>query len=153
MARRLKELRATHQALKERIDQFKSRVRDAERVAARTGLLSSLPSTAGTATAEATHVQITKEALAEREERTLGYAESRIGDYISIGSSTLDSLRTQRSLLKGAQRRVLDAGTSLGISQSLMRIIHRRTAQDRYVFYGGLVVVFLVIYLCWKYIL
>lgn len=147
-------MRASQQALKERIDQFKGKVKEAERTSARTGLLSSSSVTTGAgAAADVTHVQITKEALAEREERTLGYAESRISDYISMGSNTLDSLRTQRSLLKGAQRRVLDAGTSLGISQSLMRIIHRRTAQDRYIFYGGVTAVFIVIYLCWKYII
>lgn len=147
-------MRANQKTLKERIDQFKSKVKEAERTLARTGLLSSPPLNTGAGTpTDATHVQITKEALAEREEHILGYAEGRLSDYISLGSSALDSLRTQKSLMKGAQRRVLDAGTSLGISQSVMRIIHRRTAQDRYIFYGGVIAIFIVMYLCWKYII
>lgn len=84
--------------------------------------------------------------------QTLSYAENRLNEYIHIGSSTLDSLRSQKNMLKGAQRRVLDAGMQLGIGQQLMRVISRKTAQDRWIFYAGLLVIILTIYLVWKYL-
>lgn len=155
MFRRLKELRVAHERFKETLSGYKVQVREAENAHARTTLLArptgdgNRPISDGT---RPTSIPLTTELMAEREHHILGQAEGRLGEYISLGSNTLDSLRNQRAIMKGAQRRVLDVGTSLGISQSIMRIVSRRTAQDRYIFYGGVILIFLTIYLCWKYI-
>lgn len=147
-SRRVLELKGEHQGLREALERIKAQVREGERSAARAQLLAA-PSTVERAATTAT---VTAAALEEREESTVRYAETRLGEYISIGGSTLDALKVQRQTLKSAQRRVLDAGTRLGLGQSLMRIISRRTAQDRYIFYTGVVGTFLAIYFCWRYI-
>ena len=61
----------------------------------------------------------------------------------------MGALRDQRSVLKGAHRRVLDIASSLGVSSSLMRIIERRTTGDRIIVYGGSLVVLLVLGVAW----
>ncbi len=141
---RLKGFKADYEASKGRLEACKAQWRELERSRTRTALFATPSQSAASA--------LTEEALAEREDATLGYAESRINDYVTIGTGTLDSLRTQRAMLKSTQRRLLDAGTRLGLSQSVMRVISRRTAQDRYIFYTGVIVVFIVIYLCWRYL-
>ena len=148
--RKLKELKSTHQRIKERVDGIKSEIKEAERISDRSALLGNPASTSASATTLSN--QLTEDSLREREDGTMRYAETRLNDYISIGTSTLDGLRLQRQTLKSAQKRVFDAGTSLGVSQSLMRIISRRTSQDRYIFYAGVIVTIIVIYLCYKYL-
>lgn len=148
MGRRLKELRGEHEALKARLEQIKTRLRASERATTRAALFSTPSSTASASAA----ADITEAILAAKEDATLRHAETSIGEYISLGTNTLDSLRGQRALLKGTQRRILDAGTRLGLSQSVMRVISRKTAQDRLIFYLGVVTVLGVMYLCWKYL-
>lgn len=126
---------------------MKAQMASLERTTQRTALLGPPSGTPQSST------QMTEELLRDREDSTLRYAENRISEYIAMGTSTLDSLRLQKSTLKGAQRRVLDASSRLGISRSLMKIIQRKTNQDRYIFYTGVIVIFLVIYFCWRYIL
>jgi Golgi SNAP receptor complex protein 2 len=134
------------QKLKDVIEIQKQQNREAERATARTALLASGEQPRVTPT-------LTEVALQEREDATLRYSDNRLGEYITLGGGVLDSLRNQKGMMKTANRRVLDAGTSLGLSQSVMRVISRRTRQDRYIFYTGVVVVFLVIYWCWRYII
>ncbi|PJF17550.1 hypothetical protein PSACC_02649 [Paramicrosporidium saccamoebae] len=122
---RIKELRAEHQSLKDSVERFRAKCKESERATVRTALL-----TPGTVRPT---VALTEAALQEREDSTLRYASHQMDEYITIGTGTLDSLRTQRGALKSAQRRVLDVGTTLGLSQSVMRVISRRTAQDRYI--------------------
>lgn len=130
--RKVKELRAEHQVLKEQLERYKVK----ERAADRSALLGS----------PRVEMNLTETTVKAHEDTTLRYAESRIEEYINIGTSTLDSLKGQRNIMKSTQRRVLDAGAQLGISQSVMRIISRRTAQDRYIFYGGVIFTLLVLY-------
>ena len=54
-------------------------------------------------------------------------------------------MREQRAVLKGAHRRVLDVGASLGLSSTLMRVIERRTTGDRIIVYGGMASVLLLL--------
>lgn len=125
--RKLKGLRAEHQELKDKLERHKTRTREHERATERSALLSRNTPTLAS---------LTEAAVQERESTTLRYAEGRLDEYINVGNVTLDSLRNQRNLLKSTQRRVLDAGAQLGISQSVMRVISRRTTQDKWIFYG-----------------
>ena len=69
---------------------------------------------------------------------------------IDSGRNILGNLRDQKGILKDAQRKVLDVMNTLGLSNTVMRLIERRTAQDKWIFWGGvaitLVVMTLVIY-------
>jgi len=52
------------------------------------------------------------------------------------GYAVLDNLRSQKSSLKNAHRRLLDVTNMLSLSNTLMRVIERRTTKDRFLFYG-----------------
>ena len=68
-----------------------------------------------------------------------------VDELAAFGEGVLASLREQRGMLKGAHRRVLDVGATLGLSSTLMRVIERRTAGDRIIVYGGMGVVLLLL--------
>jgi Golgi SNAP receptor complex protein 2 len=72
-----------------------------------------------------------------REGDFLKRTEGQLDEYIGRGMAVLDNLVEQRGFLKDAQRKVLDAGNTLGLSRDTIRFIERRTTQDKYIFYGG----------------
>lgn len=74
-------------------------------------------------------------------------AHRGVDDMLMTGNSTLDSLRSQREKLKGAHKRILDIGNTLGLSNHTMRWIENRISQDKYVLYIGMVVTLLVIFI------
>lgn len=59
-----------------------------------------------------------------------------LDDIWETGNAVLDGLRTQRSVLKKAHRRLLDVTSMLSLSNSVMRLIERRSTQDKFIFYG-----------------
>ena len=63
---------------------------------------------------------------------------------IFTGGNILDSLRNQRETLKGASRRILDIGNTLGLSNHTMRLIERRLSEDKYVVFGGMFITLLI---------
>src|SRR5690606_37577191 len=81
-----------------------------------------------------------------RENNFLQHSHDQLDQYLMKGREVLDNLQDQRSILKGAQRRLYNIGTTLGISGDTIRMIERRAKRDKWVFYGG-IVVFLVF--CW----
>lgn len=74
-------------------------------------------------------------------------AHRGVDDMIMTGHGVLDSLRSQRETLKGAQKRILDIGNTLGLSNHTMKIIEKRISEDKYVLFGGMGVTLLVIIL------
>lgn len=61
-------------------------------------------------------------------------------DLLNHGQEILTNLRTQRISLKGIRGRVSDIASKLGLSTTVMKMIERRGAEDRYLLYGGMVV-------------
>lgn len=45
----------------------------------------------------------------------------------------------------------MDAAVSLDVGKSLVRIIGRRSKEDKIIFYCGLFVLIIVFYLCWRF--
>lgn len=72
-------------------------------------------------------------------------AHRGVDDMLMTGNNALDSLRSQRDKLKGAHKRILDIGNTLGLSNHTMRLIEKRISEDKYVLYIGMVVTVLVI--------
>jgi len=68
-------------------------------------------------------------------------------DLLAQGATVLDSLRDQRDMLKGIQRRVLDVAATLGMSNTVMRLIERRQEGDKWVLLGGMLLTCLVMFL------
>lgn len=62
-----------------------------------------------------------------------------------LGHNVLGSLHSQRDTLKGAHRRILDIGNTLGLSNHTMKLIERRIHEDKYVVFGGMAVTTLII--------
>ena len=58
----------------------------------------------------------------------------------------LEALGQQRSALKGIERKVLDLANTLGVSNSVMRVIERRQLVDKAIVYGGML---LTLWLLW----
>lgn len=74
-------------------------------------------------------------------------AHQGVDDMLMTGNSALDNLRSQREKLKGAHRRILDIGNTLGLSNHTMRIIEKRISEDKYVLYVGMAVTLLIIFI------
>lgn len=68
-------------------------------------------------------------------------------DLLGQGSSILENLREQRSTLKGAQKKMLDVLNTLGMSNTVIRLIERRSEGDKYILIGGMLVTCLLMWL------
>lgn len=102
-----------------------------------------------------------------REHSFIQNTDARLDDFIAHGRAVLDDLVDQRTVLKGTQRRLLDAANTLGLSRDVIGWIERRrcvelfrvvpqliqivSTQDMYIFFGGAVFTFFCFYLIWHY--
>jgi len=77
---------------------------------------------------------------------------SNIDDMIASGSNILHSLRDQKGILKGAQKRLMDIGNTLGLSNTVMRLIEKRGHTDKYILFGGMTLFCVLMFLIWKYL-
>ncbi len=89
--------------------------------------------------------RINKSALFRDYIFNLQNANRGVDDLIHSGSSILDSIRDQGSRIKGARRRLLDIGNTLGLSNTTMKYIERRAREDKYILICGMVVTLIVI--------
>jgi len=83
-----------------------------------------------------------REQYALHEHSFLQGAEARLDDFLAQGREVLDNLVDQRNVLKGTQRRLRDAATTLGLSRDVIGWIDRRSTQDMYIFWAGAVFTF-----------
>ncbi|XP_065079555.1 probable Golgi SNAP receptor complex member 2 [Ochlerotatus camptorhynchus] len=74
-------------------------------------------------------------------------AHRGVDEMLWTGSNILDGLKNQRDTLKGAKKRILDFGNTLGLSNQTMKMIERRLVEDKYVMVGGMIVTLLIIVL------
>jgi Golgi SNAP receptor complex protein 2 len=75
-----------------------------------------------------------------------------VDDYIARGQAVLGDLGTQREMLKNTQMRLYTVANTLGISGDTIRMIERRALQDKWIFYGGVIIFFLFVWLCLHYL-
>lgn len=74
-------------------------------------------------------------------------ANRNVDDLISSGGSILDNLRDQRNRLKGTRRRILDVVNHLGMSNTVMRLIEKRSHQDKFILFGGMILTCIIMIL------
>ena len=86
-----------------------------------------------------------------RENTSLQSSTQGLDNLIDQGHGILASLRDQRSILKNAHRKMLDVMTTLGLSNTVMRLIERRSTQDKFLMFGGMIlsVVVMVMFYRW----
>ena len=87
--------------------------------------------------------------LAEGE--SLDRSSSMVQGYLTAGQETLHELLSQKDRLKGVQRRVLDIMGYLGVSASIMKAVERREAVDKWIVYGGMMIVSAITFSLWWY--
>lgn len=88
-----------------------------------------------------------------REHNQLLNSHREIDDMLSQGAEVMNSLRSQRETLKGARKTILDIGNSLGMSNTVMQFIEKRTANDQIILYLGMTLFILFMLLVWWYFL
>ena len=81
-----------------------------------------------------------------REQNFFANTHSALDEYLARGQAVLGDLGQQREMLKGTQKRLYSVANTLGISGDTIRMIERRTRQDKWIFGVGVVVFFLF---CW----
>lgn len=92
----------------------------------------------------------TREEHALKEQNFFATANSQLDEFLDRGRAVLGDLGQQREILKGTQKRLYNVANTLGISGDTIRMVERRAMQDKWIFWGGVVVFlvfcFLVIY-------
>ncbi|EEQ87401.2 isopenicillin-N N-acyltransferase [Blastomyces dermatitidis ER-3] len=81
-----------------------------------------------------------------REQSFFSNTNIQLDEFLDRGRAVLGDLGQQREILKGTQRRLYSVGNTLGVSGDTIRTIERRAKQDKWIFWGGVVVFFLF---CW----
>jgi len=82
----------------------------------------------------------------------MGDTHRQIDDLLGHGSSILSSLRDQHGTLKSARKKVLDVINTLGLTNTVMRLIEKRGSQDKILFWVGVIITCLIMYLTVWYV-
>ncbi|XP_021281830.1 membrin-11 [Herrania umbratica] len=69
----------------------------------------------------------------------------------ATGTAILSKYAEQRERLKRAQRKALDVLNTVGLSNSVLRLIERRNRVDRWIKYVGMVLTVIILYFFWKW--
>lgn len=83
---------------------------------------------------------------------SLNRSSRMLDEYINVGRDTLSNLMSQKERLKGIQRKAFDILNYLGIANNIMKYIERRDFTDRWIVYGGMIVILLLIVFVWFYL-
>lgn len=86
------------------------------------------------------------------ENKSLNQTSKMLNEYIAMGQETMSSLSSQKERLKDIQRKAFDILNSLGIANTLMKIVERRDGTDKWIVYGGMVFILVIIVLVWVYL-
>ncbi|RWS28249.1 hypothetical protein B4U80_05001 [Leptotrombidium deliense] len=99
------------------------------------------------------HTSIAMDSYYAKENESLLNFHRNVDDMLAQGGNVLSNLRDQRNMLKGVHKRVVDIGNTLGLSNTVMRLIEKRTYFDRFILFGGMAVFVLFMFLCWYFFL
>jgi Golgi SNAP receptor complex protein 2 len=81
-----------------------------------------------------------------RENTFFNQTSNQLDEFLDRGRAVLGDLGQQREMLKGTQRKLYSVANTLGISGDTIRMVERRAKQDKWIFYGGVVIFFAF---CW----
>jgi len=87
-----------------------------------------------------------RESHALREQSFFSSSNQTLDEYLERGRAVLGDLGDQREVLKGTQRKLYNIGNTLGISGDTIRMVERRAKQDKWIFWGGVVVFVIFVY-------
>ncbi|KAF2402054.1 transporter bos1 [Trichodelitschia bisporula] len=89
---------------------------------------------------------VPREAHALREQTFFQQTHTQIDEFLERGADVLAGLGQQREMLKGTQRKLYSVGNTLGISGDTIRRVERRARQDKWIFWGGVIIFFVFCY-------
>ncbi|OMO67885.1 putative membrin [Corchorus capsularis] len=69
----------------------------------------------------------------------------------ATGTAILSKYSEQRERLKRAQRKALDVLNTVGLSNSVLRLIERRNRVDRWIKYVGMILTVVILFFFWKW--
>lgn len=75
-----------------------------------------------------------------------------IDELLYTGGNIISNIREQRVSLKGAHKKMLDLANTLGLSNTVLRLIERRSHQDKFILFGGMILTCIIMWLVWKYL-
>ncbi|KAH0535924.1 hypothetical protein FGG08_007167 [Glutinoglossum americanum] len=84
----------------------------------------------------------TRESHALRESSFMSSTNAQLDEFLDRGRAVLGDLGQQREILKGTQRKLYSVANTLGVSGDTIRMVERRAKQDKWIFWGGVVVFF-----------
>jgi Golgi SNAP receptor complex protein 2 len=87
----------------------------------------------------------------KNENKSLSNSLRLIEEMKSTGTDVLSMLNEQKESHNLIQRRLLDIGTSLGLSDSTLRMIERRDFGDKLVGYLGMFIIIIILILIYYY--
>ncbi|KAG9018561.1 protein transport protein bos1 [Tulasnella sp. 427] len=93
-----------------------------------------------------------RQAHALNEHSFIQNTETQLDSFIAQGREVLDNLVDQKNILKGTQKRLLDAANTLGLSRDVIGWIERRSKEDTIIFCVGAVFTFFCFWLIWHYL-
>ncbi|KAI9668951.1 MAG: protein transport protein bos1 [Caeruleum heppii] len=88
-----------------------------------------------------------RESHALREQSFFSQTNTQLDEFLDRGRAVLGDLGQQRDILKGTQRKLYSVANTLGVSGDTMRMVERRAKQDKWIFWGGVVIFFGFCYL------
>ncbi|XP_071707689.1 membrin-11-like [Rutidosis leptorrhynchoides] len=98
----------------------------------------------GRANGESSHVLRIFDAEAQAMESARN-SSRMLEEASATGAAILAKYSEQRERLKGAQRKALDVLNTLGLSNSVLRIIERRNRVDQWIKYAGMILTLIVV--------
>lgn len=70
-----------------------------------------------------------------------------IDEMLTTGVNALESLRSQRITLKGARTKLFDMASTLGLSNHTIKLIKKRTSEDKVIMIAGMVITVIIVFL------
>lgn len=78
-------------------------------------------------------------------------SSTMLEEAFSTGVAILSKYSEQRDHLKRAQRKALDVLNTLGLSNSVLRLIERRNRVDKWIKYAGMIVTTVILFYFWRW--
>ena len=85
---------------------------------------------------------VTREQHAFREQSFAQQTNAQLDEFMERGRAVLGDLGQQREILKGTQRKLYSVANTLGISSDTIRMVERRAMQDKWIFWGCVIIFF-----------
>jgi Golgi SNAP receptor complex protein 2 len=73
-----------------------------------------------------------------REHAAINNSISMVDNYTAMGRQALNDLRASRVTIKGARKKLLDVGNSLGLSKSVLKMIEKKENANKLITYSGI---------------